>query len=74
MTTATETFHISLDAPDAYESPFVPRLFAPWASLLVDAACVDVAHRVLDVATGTGIARGRPLIASEGQGPSWGST
>lgn len=55
MTTATETFHISLDAPDAYESRFVPRLFAPWASPLVDAAGVDVGHRVLDVATGTGI-------------------
>ena len=52
---ATETFQLSLDSAESYESVFVPALFEPWAEMLVDAAAVRVGDRVLDVACGTGI-------------------
>ena len=51
----TETFEISLTAAEAYESTFVPAIFAEWAPLLVDAAGVRPGQAVLDVACGTGI-------------------
>jgi ubiquinone/menaquinone biosynthesis C-methylase UbiE len=52
---ATETFQLSIDAAEAYESRFVPAIFAEWAPLLVDAAGVQPGQKVLDVACGTGI-------------------
>jgi ubiquinone/menaquinone biosynthesis C-methylase UbiE len=52
---STETFELSLDSAEAYESVFVPTLFEPWARMLVDAAGVVAGDRVLDVACGTGI-------------------
>ena len=52
---STQTFHLSLDAAETYESVFVPALFEPWARMLVDAAGVGPGDRVLDVACGTGI-------------------
>jgi ubiquinone/menaquinone biosynthesis C-methylase UbiE len=51
----TETFQVSLDSAEAYESVFVPALFEPWARMLVDAAGVGAGDRILDVACGTGI-------------------
>jgi SAM-dependent methyltransferase len=51
----TETFLLSLEAAEVYESSFVPALFAPWAPMLVDAAGVSDGDRVLDVACGTGV-------------------
>jgi ubiquinone/menaquinone biosynthesis C-methylase UbiE len=51
----TETFELSKDSAEAYESVFVPALFEPWAQMLVDAAGVVAGDRILDVACGTGI-------------------
>jgi SAM-dependent methyltransferase len=50
-----ETYTLSADAAEFYESTFVPALFGDWARRLVDAA--DPAHgtSVLDVACGTGV-------------------
>lgn len=55
MATSSETFQISADAAEFYESRFVPRLFAKWAGPLVDAAALAPGQKVLDVACGTGI-------------------
>lgn len=49
------TLQAQLDAATAYESLFVPALFAPWAPKVADAAQVGPGHRVLDVAAGTGV-------------------
>src|SRR5262245_50428962 len=51
----TETFQVSAAAAEAYESTFVPALFAEWAPHLCDLAAVGPGQRVLDVACGTGI-------------------
>jgi ubiquinone/menaquinone biosynthesis C-methylase UbiE len=51
----TETFQLSLDSAEAYESVFVPALFEPWARMLVSAAGVGAGDRVLDVACGSGV-------------------
>lgn len=55
MTNTTETFQISADQAEVYESRFVPALFAQWAPLLLDAAEVAPGQSVLDVGCGTGI-------------------
>ncbi|MGQ0479991.1 MAG: methyltransferase domain-containing protein [Pseudonocardia sp.] len=52
---ASETFQIPLVAARAYESRFVPAIFADWAPRLVDLAGVARGHAVLDVACGTGV-------------------
>jgi ubiquinone/menaquinone biosynthesis C-methylase UbiE len=52
---STETFHISLEAAETYETAFVPSLFAHLAQHLLDAAEVTAGDRVLDVACGTGV-------------------
>jgi len=41
--------------PQAYDQILVPRLFAPWARVLVDAVAPQPGEQVLDVATGTGV-------------------
>ena len=55
MGTAVETFQLSGDAAEVYESKFVPALFGEWAPLLADAAGIARGQRVLDVACGTGV-------------------
>lgn len=55
MTSSAETFQISLEAAEVYESKFVPALFGEWAPHLVDAAGVAPGQAVLDVACGTGV-------------------
>ena len=55
MAGSVETFQLALDAAEAYESKFVPALFAEWAPHLVEAAGVDAGQSVLDVACGTGV-------------------
>ena len=51
----TETFQVSVEAAELYESRFVPAIFAEWAPLLVDAARIRPGQSVLDVACGTGV-------------------
>jgi ubiquinone/menaquinone biosynthesis C-methylase UbiE len=41
--------------PQAYQTYFVPSLFAPWARLLLDFVGVRAGASVLDVASGTGV-------------------
>ena len=62
-----ETFQITPAQADLYESTFVPAIFAQWSPLLLDAAEVRQAQRVLDVACGTGILA---RTAAERVGPS----
>lgn len=51
----SESFQIPIEAAEAYESNFVPALFAEWAPVLCEAAGVGPGTTVLDVACGTGI-------------------
>src|SRR4029453_5492470 len=55
MTGSVETFQLSVEAAEAYESRFVPAIFADWAPHLVEAAGVAPGQAVLDVACGTGV-------------------
>lgn len=49
--------------PKAYEEFFVPRLFEPWAKLLIDKAKLKKGQAIIDVATGPGtVARLAALI------------
>src|SRR5262249_51545058 len=48
--------------PKAYDEFLVPRLFEPWAKLLLDEADLRAGESVLDIATGRGgVARGAPI-------------
>ena len=40
---------------EAYDTFFVPVLFAPWATKLIDFAAIEAGENVLDLACGTGI-------------------
>jgi SAM-dependent methyltransferase len=50
-----ETYALSADAAELYESTFVPALFGDWARRLVTAADPAPGASVLDVACGTGV-------------------
>ena len=52
---SNETTMISQDASNVYEEFFVPALFKEWCPRMTEAAEIKVGHRVLDIATGTGI-------------------
>lgn len=49
-----ETYALSAQAAEFYESTFVPALFGEWAARLVDFAGIEPGESVLDVACGTG--------------------
>jgi SAM-dependent methyltransferase len=55
MAGSVETFQLSVEAAEVYESKFVPALFGEWAPHLVEAAGVAPGQAVLDVACGTGV-------------------
>jgi ubiquinone/menaquinone biosynthesis C-methylase UbiE len=55
MTERTESFQLPIDIAEAYEATFVPKLFSPWAVMLVHHAGVAPGDHVLDVACGTGV-------------------
>lgn len=55
MVGSVETFQISVDAAEVYETKFVPALFGEWAPHLVEAAGVGPGQSILDVACGTGV-------------------
>ncbi|MDH3388288.1 MAG: methyltransferase domain-containing protein [Gammaproteobacteria bacterium] len=50
-----ETFHLSAEAADVYETQKVVAIFRPLAQATVDQTNVDPHDRVIDVACGTGI-------------------
>jgi len=54
MTDATRFQFNIPSVPKAYDEFFVPRLFEPWAKLLLEAADLRRGESVLDVATGPG--------------------
>jgi SAM-dependent methyltransferase len=68
MTSSVETFQLSVEAAEVYESSFVPALFAEWAGHLVEAAGVAPGQAVLDVACGTGIVARTAADRMGGQG------
>ena len=54
MADATRFQYTSSSVPKAYDEFFVPRLFEPWAKLLLDEANLQRDEAVLDIATGPG--------------------
>jgi ubiquinone/menaquinone biosynthesis C-methylase UbiE len=54
MTDATKFQFTNPSVPKAYDEFFVPRLFEPWAKLLLDEVDLRSGEAVLDVATGPG--------------------
>ena len=68
MSGTVETFQLSVEAAEVYESQFVPALFAEWAPHLVTAAGVAPGQAVLDVACGTGVVARAAADRMGGQG------
>ncbi|QIG97379.1 MULTISPECIES: class I SAM-dependent methyltransferase [unclassified Bradyrhizobium] len=54
MTDATKFQYTSSSVPKAYDTFFVPRIFEPWAKLLLNEANLQMGEAVLDIATGPG--------------------
>ena len=54
MTDATRFQFNNPSVPKAYDELLVPRLFEPWAKLLLDEAGLQAGECVLDIATGPG--------------------
>src|SRR2546427_621411 len=55
--------------PQMYEDLLVPRLFEPWAHVLLDAVKPALGESLLDVATGTGVVarHGARLVGAQGK-------
>src|SRR5215475_2192054 len=54
MTDATRFQFTNSSVPKAYDEFLVPRIFEPWAALLLDEVRLGPGDRVLDIATGPG--------------------
>jgi len=54
MTDATRFQFTNPSVPKAYDEFYVPRLFEPWANLLLDEVNLQAGEAVLDIATGPG--------------------
>lgn len=65
-TSGAETFSITPEQAELYESQFVPGVFAEWAPRVVAYAGVAPGDHVLDVACGTGIVA---RVAADAAGP-----
>jgi len=68
MAGTVETFQLSLEAAEVYESRFVPAIFGEWAPHLVQAAGVAPGQAVLDVGCGTGVVAREAADRMGGQG------
>ena len=69
-TEPSESFQISLEAAELYESAFVPAFFAQWAPVLCDAAGIASGQTVLDVAAERGSSPVLPQTLSRPQARS----
>ena len=65
---AEPAYQFTSDAvPRVYDELLVPRLFGPWAELLLDAVAIREGDAVLDVATGPGtVARADAAATTRG--------
>jgi 2-polyprenyl-3-methyl-5-hydroxy-6-metoxy-1,4-benzoquinol methylase len=68
MAGSVETFQVSVEAAEVYESKFVPAIFGEWAPYVVDAAGVAPGQAVLDVGCGTGVVAREAADRMGGQG------
>ena len=64
---ASDRWQLSASAAENYERINVPRLFGPWAEVLLERVEMTTGQRVLDLACGTGVVA---RLAAEKVGPS----